>query len=181
MEEYYDEQDPEGMKELLFLISRNILDMLDSDFFHYGFNTGVFGYYTTGYPDYICFPGTFLGTDDKVYTDAMFLMCKIEFVKFIEKLLAKTGNSWLYEILLIHYERCLTDSLLDKKVKKTILEKWKEAATHLKRLAPEAVIPEKPAQKKTVKSFNFVDFLLYFTIVFFLVIAAVVIFSVIKK
>ena len=181
MEEYCDEQSPESMKEFLFLVSGSILDMLDSDFFHYGFDCNFFGYYTKGYPDYISFPAGFLGTDDEVYTEAMFLMCKIEFVKFIEKLLAKNEQIYLYEILLPHYERCLTDSLLDEKVKKTIREKYKDATNHLKQLAPDAHIPEKPAQTKTVKSFSAIDLMLYLSIGIFLVIAAVLIWNIVAS
>ena len=104
---------------------------------------------------------TFLGTDDGVYTEAMFLMCNMEFVKFLEKQLAKNENGWLCEILLPHYERCMKNSLLDENVKTTIRKKWQNATDYLKGLSRDISITEIPEQQKQKKCFTVIDFLYY--------------------
>ena len=116
---------------------------------------------------------TFLGTDDEVYTEAMFLMCNMEFVKFLEKQLAKNENGWLCEILLPHYERCMKNSLLDENVKTTIRKKWQNATDYLKGLSRDISITEIPEQQRQKKCFTVTDFLYYLAASILLIVIAV--------
>lgn len=141
IDDYYDTNKSDYLRPIIKKMSLYLFKMCAADFvFHPNDDKPISGH---GYPNYITF-SNFFHHGDAPYTEAMFAMCEVQFINSIENIIKKDEQSYLYEILIEHYDSCLVNKYLELGIKERIISNRKKAAERLKQLDPNAKITEVP-------------------------------------
>ena len=146
IDDYYEVGKSESLKPVIQGMSRHLLKMFGSSFVYHPnykkhLNDG-------GYPDYVSFPSFYLVGGDAPYTEAMFLMVGIQFIESIENIVARDEHAYLYEVLITHYDRCLTNRYLAAEMQVRIRTRREKIAERLKQLDPNVEIKDAPSRCK---------------------------------
>ncbi len=142
IDDYYDPQKSKYLKPIIQGMSNNLIKMFESTFVCHPNDDSLLD--GSDYPGYISFP-VFFHNGDTPYTEAMFAMADVQFIESIENIIAKDERAYLYEILITHYDICLSNSRLSSDFKAKITTRRQYAAKQLKKLVPNAIINETPA------------------------------------
>ena len=146
IDDYYEVGKSESLKPVIQGMSRHLLKMFGSSFvYHPNYNKSL---NDGGYPDYVSFPSFYHAGGDAPYTEAMFLMTGIQFIESIENIVAKDEQTYLYKILITHYDRCLTNKYMAVEMQDRIRAGRGKAAERLKQLDPNAEIKEAPTPRR---------------------------------
>lgn len=99
-------------------------------------------------------------SDDSHYTRVMFVQAELQFVESIENIIKKDEQPYLYEILLLHYGRCLkttnrpTRAILQEKIAKVnerITKLGPDFAAQVKNYNPDSTVKSTPQKNSNAK------------------------------
>lgn len=126
IDDYYEKEKSEELKSIIEQMSQDLIRMTTTNF--------VYNKTTSGN----------ITSDDTSYTYAMFAKAEVQFIESIENIIEKDEQPYLYEILLVHYGRCIKNIRVDRPTSESYREKMIKVNLKMKELDPNFVEKEVP-------------------------------------